>query len=444
MDGAENDRQAKRLKVCTCRLLDLPDELLSGIFLDERGCGYLVSRAICKRVRDVVDQSIIAVDLKEKETTDCTYLQTYLPRVTSLKDFALQAETLRDEHLRGLSSVAANLRTFTVEVARSDLHEETMVNIVSQCSHLRTFWTPRCRGLQDRTCLALGTRCTNVRFLELAFCDISDVGVAYIANGCPQLEHITLMQCAVSDVGLQSLAAGCPHLRELELQTVNVSDVGLISIAQRCSELKQLEIFDTELPVTDATLEAIGLGCPNLVEFNLRPADRITDQGIAALTRAQQVARVLLSPDEFLLITDCALQHLAACGVRMQALHLVGAENITDIGLTAIAQSCVHLEELSVTASQASDDGVNALVPLSMLRHLNMGQCEELTDVSLRRLMGAFPSLTTLEIDDCPNITPRAVAALQSARPRVIVNYHRRSAADVRHATSTPLPAAAL
>ena len=89
----------------------------------------------------------------------------------------------------------------------------------------------------------------------------------------------------------------------------------------------------------------------------------------------------------------------------------------------------VYRFSINSAATDADAKAVAALAGLGSLRYLNLSYCSAITDVVLAKL-SAFPglrhlhkltALLTLELTDCKQLTPDAVAALRKALPRCTV-----------------------
>jgi hypothetical protein len=81
-------------------------------------------------------------------------------------------------------------------------------------------------------------------------------------------------QCTnVTDAGLEKLVVGCPNLTHK-----NVTGAGLEKVAAGCPNLASLILANWE-NVNDATLEKLVTGCPNLTSLDLGGCMSVTEWG---------------------------------------------------------------------------------------------------------------------------------------------------------------------
>eukprot|EP01068_Selenidium_serpulae_P004250 Selendium_serpulae@DN3473_c0_g1_i2.p1 len=129
--------------------------------------------------------------------------------------------------------------------------------------------------------------------------------------------------------------------------------------------------------VTDAGLLTISRLCPKLARLEVYWNTSISDEGIAALCRAE-------------------------CGANLETLNLSGCQTLTDGGVTALAAGCAVLEWLSLHGNnKVTMAGLKALMaaPCAATIHsLDVRGCvhlKEVLDDDFKGLRTAFPKCTT-------------------------------------------------
>jgi hypothetical protein len=231
--------------------------------------------------------------------------------------------------------------------------------VVTQCSSLE-------RLLIERVCFdrkiipAFAASNGTLRKLELMECEnISRAACTAIANCCPNLEVLDLRITDVDDGGLKMIVRGCNKLTELELFACrNITDKGIDEVVgRRGSKLTHLSISDTS--ATEASIVAIARGCPLLRNLNLERVPVVTPRCAAEVGKGcpllenlsfvgcgavsgersslSACSRFRLRLCVLLCCADDALVAISEGCPKMKHLFLCECENITDVGLRALA-----------------------------------------------------------------------------------------------------------
>jgi Leucine-rich repeat (LRR) protein len=265
--------------------------------------------------------------------------------------------------------------------------------------------------------------------LNLRGTDVTDTSLAYIAE-LSRLKSLDISFTQISDVGLEHLAS-LAQLEELNLGGNKISGVGL-HVLKLLPKLRSLSFYGIQRRnagwcwapvVTDLELDTISL-LGGLEELNvgfgvalgtprpndLGPADgeaecriaggtRITDLGVAKLTKLKKLRRLDLSGS---VITTNGVKTLAALP-ELQRLSLWNAKGIDDA-------AAPHLEALAtLTSLDLSDTGIG--------------------NSTLARL-GALPKLRRLYVSET-KVTPEGLTAFRAKHPACMVSWGNRPAPRV-------------
>ncbi|RUS32193.1 hypothetical protein BC938DRAFT_476077 [Jimgerdemannia flammicorona] len=177
-----------------------------------------------------------------------------------------------------------------------------LVTLLTECQNIGELSLVRLQQLSAITLQQVATRADKLEMLDLSACSqfsTGDLQTLFIDPGTPSLRRypklttIDLSSCSlgVSDNLIQSIAHVAPRLRHLHLcRSGNVSDNALASVAQHCPDLEVLVIT---LPkgliqsnkITDAAVRALAQGCKKLKIVVGRGQTRVTDAGVAMLTK---------------------------------------------------------------------------------------------------------------------------------------------------------------
>lgn len=166
---------------------------------------------------------------------------------------------------------------------------------------------------------------------------VERLGGTVTRDNAGRVTGIDLRSTWVTDTDLRKIAK-LPTLTHLDLSLTHISDQGM-------QELKNL---------------------PGVVELNLRFAEYVTDEGLAAIKGWRKLKRLDVRGTK---ISDTTLDHIAGI-VTLEALN-AGSTMLTDSGLERLAP-LVNLKELTIGGNELGDAGLQALRQLPGLTYLDL------------------------------------------------------------------------
>ncbi|EOA20176.1 hypothetical protein CARUB_v10000473mg [Capsella rubella] len=275
---------------------------------------------------------------------------------------------------------------------------------------------------------------------------MTDVGLEAVGNGCPDLKHVSLNKCLlVSGKGLVALAKSALLLETLKLEECHrINQFGLLGFlmnsglklkafslanclgisdinaesplpAPSCSSLRSLSIRCCP-GFGDASLAFLGNFCHQLQDVELCGLNGVTDAGVRELLQSNNVGLVKVNLSGCINVSDNTVSAVSVChGHTLESLNLDGCKNITDTSLVAVAKNCYSVNDLDISNTLVSDQGIKALA--SSPNHLNLqvlsvGGCSAITDKSKACIQKLGRTLLGLNIQRCGRISSSTVDTL--------------------------------
>ncbi|PWA45777.1 VIER F-box protein 1 [Artemisia annua] len=216
-----------------------------------------------------------------------------------------------------------------VHLERLQLSDVGLV-AVSKCRSLEVLHilkTPDCSNLG---LLSVAENCRGLRKVHIDGWKtnrINDEGLVGLSKYCVNIQELVLIGVNCTRVGLEVLGAHCVKLERLALcGSETVGDAEISCIAEKCIALKKLCI--KSCPVSDHGMEALAVGCPNLVKVKVKKCRGVTSEGLGSLRASREALTVNLDS------TEVESQDAASEGVQDGAIetptvtnHIEGASN---------------------------------------------------------------------------------------------------------------------
>lgn len=249
------------------------------------------------------------------------------------------------------------------------------------------------------------------------FPGVTDSDLAVVAHAFLCLKILNLQNCkGVTDVGMVALANGLQFLQSLDVSSCRkITDRGMEAIAKGCN-LKTLHLAECRL-ITNKLLQALAGNCRSLQEVGLQGCNKITDLGLSALVNGcHQIRSLDVSKCN---IGDAGLLSIStSCSSNLTTLKLLDCYKIGDDSMLCLAKSCKNLETLVIGGCRhISDETVKSLglVCSHSLRNLRMDWCLNVSDTSLGCILSQCRNLEALNIGCCEEITDMAFREIGNA-----------------------------
>lgn len=278
----------------------------------------------------------------------------------------------------------------------------------------------------DRLVAALSlSRYQNVKRIKLEFArDIEDKHLEIVKNMCRNsvgnLEVLNLNGCQkISDAGIDFITFNSPKLKDFSIYwNVRVSDLGIKNLVKNCKLVTNLNLSGCK-NVSDESLKLIAKNYQGLLLLNITRCTKLTDGGLRTIllncSSLQSLNLYALSS-----FTDVAYQKISLL-IHLQFLDLCGAQNLSDEGLSCIA-NCKSLISLNLTwCVHITDQGVISIAQgCTFLEFLSLFGIVGVTDKSLEALSRCCANtITTLDVNGCIGIKRRSRGELIHLFPKL-------------------------
>ncbi|XP_010464300.1 PREDICTED: F-box protein SKIP2-like [Camelina sativa] len=337
---------------CDRKSVSLSDEALAMISVRCLNLTRVKLRG-CREITDLGMEEFArnCKNLKKLSVGSCNF---GAKGVNAMLEHCKLLEELSVKRLRGIHEAAeligssSSLRSICLkELVNGQVFEPLVANTRT----LKTLKIIRCLGDWDKVLLMIGgdgksslseihlerlqvsdiglsaiSKCSNVETLHIVKTpECSNYGLINVAERCKLLRKLHIdgwRTNRIGDEGLMSVAKHCLNLQELVLIGVNATHMSLAAIASNCEKLERLAlcgsgtIGDTEIaciakkcgalrkfcikgcPVSDRGIEALAVGCPNLVKLKVKKCRVVTGEIGDWLREQRRTLVVSMDSDE--------------------------------------------------------------------------------------------------------------------------------------------------
>ncbi|XP_078443531.1 F-box/LRR-repeat protein 14-like isoform X4 [Wolffia australiana] len=284
-------------------------------------------------------------------------------------------------------------------------------------------WTPsHGNQLDDQGLLLLPTLSPSLETLTLNFCSfITDSGLSHLSS----FKHLRSLQLnfapSISSNGLLTLVVGCKNLSKLHLsRCMKLRSSEWLDYLGKFGVLEDLTVKNCKA-IFEHDIMKLGSGLRRLrrldLEIDSNYRDRNNRHGrnsVNSPSSCEAMEEIRLKNCELLDGEGLSLL-LPSCG-SLKKLAINKCFGLMDSHLIAMALKSVSLKELElVCCHDFSDEGLRLVNALPCLETLTLRECSGITDNGLLSLIGPGPKkLLNLTVEDCPQISLQAIAAVRS------------------------------
>ena len=219
----------------------------------------------------------------------------------------------------------------------------------------------------------------------------------------------------IEDVGGAVVRDTAGHITGVDLRASWVTDTDLRGLAR-------LPYLTTLTRITDQGMQELK-SLPGIVDLNLRYAEYVTDEGLAAIKGWRKLKRLNVHGAK---ISDTTLEHISGI-TTLESLN-IGSAMVTDIGLERLT-SLPNLKELTLGGNKLTDAGLQALRQMPGLTYLDLGGRQG-TDANIWAIRMSDAGLDAL-------LSLKALRELRLACTSVGVGIEGAKFADVSYVSVT-------
>ncbi|XP_069110695.1 uncharacterized protein [Argopecten irradians] len=225
------------------------------------------------------------------------------------------------------------------------------------------------------------------------------------------IKHLEILSIHCKDIP-DDVAHSLLSLKDITLKRISLCDCSLITQASFIGMENFTTLVSLSLDYTkadDNALEQISRTCPKLRSLSVEGCSLVTDVGFVHIAEHCKELRDLfvnsleMQSPEGRNITDLGLSSLAQGCQRLGRLVINKCPGVSSTGLTAVAKHCRDLEEISVAEClSVTDESVMALaVHSSNLRKVNLNSCLQVTSDAVSKLVVGCEHMHSLHLETC-------------------------------------------
>ncbi|KVH98318.1 F-box protein At1g47056-like [Cynara cardunculus var. scolymus] len=275
---------------CERRSVSIGDDALILISLRCQNLTRLKLRS-CRQLTDLGMESF-AKNCKKLKKLSCGSCTFGAKGMNAVVDNCSLLEELSVKRLRGLADGASTepirpgLAAASLKIiCLTDLYNgQCFGPLIMGSKNLRTLRLFRCSGDWDNLLEVITNNVKPLVEVHLERLQVTDIGLASLSN-CRNLEILRLLKTPdCSNLGLTSVAQKCKLLRKLHIdgwKTNRINDEGLIGVAKYCLNLQELVLISVN--PTSSSLERLGSNCRKLERLALYESETIGDAEISCI-----------------------------------------------------------------------------------------------------------------------------------------------------------------
>jgi hypothetical protein len=279
---------------------------------------------------------------------------------------------------------------------------------------------------EDMDLRPIAVGCTKLVSLSVVSYTVTVASLSQVLRSCRQLTELHISAVPLTDALLSVLAQDAHSLRELSATWGNASDLAVRGAAPLLRKLNYLGIHYVDEPALSTALsllsevQKVHLYCRSNQDSEIRAS------WIEALqSTSKHLTSLYVSNPLSIEATTALANVLVGCG-NLQTLCAARADAINDAVLWQLGRYCAKLHTLIIPGREITDIGISALANgCHWLREVRMSKCTALTDVAITALEQCT-SLKLLSLPLCTNVSAAALTGLvRSCRKLESLFMHR-------------------
>ncbi|XP_045190636.2 F-box/LRR-repeat protein fbxl-1-like [Mercenaria mercenaria] len=420
-----NDTVLKLLEAAACKLefitinqcQNITD---NGIQCCTRNQDELVSVKFrkLKHLTDVGLRCIQSPALRVADFKDCAKLS-----FEGVRTLCERNPTIGELYLSGVNEVQGNKAVSSKSLEHTQNKHDNIVNIAYYLGHNLEILDTQLNQMCNDCLIALATYCPNMKSLNLhGSSRISGSALTKFSMGCTSLEKLDLSFCSslCSSPSNEALWTLPTSLTDLSLSGVQLKDERIfVECLQRLRNLRAVKLCGV-LALTDATLEEVlqHIG-HSLTALDLSGGmtDQLSDLGLSAI--AEHCFR--LEELKFRLLPNINCKELLPMfkdpvrASKFKTIFLSVRELNPDV-LHEVSRLCHNLEKLDLSGLACVDD--DTLFSLAencpRLEQLNIKSCRKVSDYGVCELARCCP-LRSIVLAGINKVTDKSIFALANS-----------------------------
>jgi hypothetical protein len=203
--------------------------------------------------------------------------------------------------------------------------------------------------------------------LNMEFSSMDDALLLAILPFCPALSSLDLWRCkGVTDRSALAITKHCPDLKVLCLAFTAVGDAGVRAVAQSLTKLVRFSMgnmLSRDVVITDETLAIVVQQLPLLENLNLGNCVHLSMAAVTTLIPRHCPGLKVLSLGALRKTTDDDLMLLVDALPRLQRLAIPLSNHITDRSILHVAERCTQLRSILIPFAKAAKLNRDRVIP---------------------------------------------------------------------------------
>lgn len=425
-------KNLERLSLARCKMItDM------GIGCVAVGCKKLrfINLKWCLRVSDL-GVGLIAMKCKQIRAMDLSYVpitEKCLPPILELEhleDLVLEGcPGIDDDGLATLKHSSKSLKTLNMSNCQNVSHVG-LSSLTYGAEYLQHLFLAYSLSVTSDLAKCLHN-ISGLQSIKLDGCSVTTSGMKAIGNWLASLKELGLSKClGVTDECLSFLVQTHKELRKLDITCCRkITYASIDSITNSCTSLTSLRMESCSLVSKDAFV-LIGQRCRFLEELDVTD-NEIDNEGLKSISRCSKLLTLKLGICSN--ITDDGLTHVANGCSKLKELDLYRSSGITDEGITAIAHGCPTLEMINIAYNdKITDTSLISLSKCMLLKAIEIRGCHSVSSVGLSAIVMECRQLMVLDIKKCTNINDNGmIPVAQFSKNLKQINLSYCSVTDV-------------